>query len=145
MAHPAAGNYSVSLAAIAWQPKPNLTIDFCGAVLFPPFYALCSHLFVFRSATRWTWAKPFQHASSGRKLICQKVHSVCWMWAKVGAGPMPRRAWGSLVSCMLFSQLLNPSLIIYLFIYYTRASLHDPFRRKWWLGKGAASPALTWV
>lgn len=62
MAHPAAGDYSVSLAAIPWQPKPNLTIDFCGAVFFPPFYALCSHLFVFTSATRRTWAKPFQRA-----------------------------------------------------------------------------------
>lgn len=62
MAHPEAGNYSVSLAALPRQPKPNLTIDFCGAVLFPPFYALCSRPFVFRSATRWTRAKPFQHA-----------------------------------------------------------------------------------
>ena len=37
MAHPAAGNYAVSLAAIPWQPKPDLTIDLCGAVVFPPF------------------------------------------------------------------------------------------------------------
>lgn len=37
MAEPAAGNYSVNLAAIPWQPKTTLTVEFRGAALFLRF------------------------------------------------------------------------------------------------------------